>query len=291
MDQIPPHATDEAPTRDIQGPNIPVAPPVRRAATTRQVRVEDDHSSQESLAGRLMRSVSGRKAVKRPVSGENPATEGLPQQEGELEAGEGTSGARRGLGRQRTLVRPERSRIAQDPNSPYYYTANRAAAMHAATRGQRGGLTSVPTTRRPPGEASGKKKAAKDDGEKRSWPSAWIMFSRCVTCYIPAWSLSRAGMHTPGQQQAWREKVALVTIIVIMCLAVGFLTFGFQQVLCGVQGNRIKGGPFIDRDYVVIHGKMYKIDKYRHPLVPGIDNSDLRAEPTNGGGKDLSFRF
>ena len=41
-------------------------------------------------------------------------------------------------------------------------------------------------------------------------------------------------------QQAFREKLALCTIIFVLCALVGFLTFGMTQTLCGSTPLRYK---------------------------------------------------
>ncbi|CAG8517660.1 27255_t:CDS:2 [Dentiscutata erythropus] len=73
---------------------------------------------------------------------------------------------------------------------------------------------------------SGKKE--KDD----SWDS-WVIFSRVVTFWAPGVLLSSlGGLNDAQSQQAWREKVALCFIAVIMGGIVAFLTVGFASVLC-----------------------------------------------------------
>ncbi|KAK9694387.1 hypothetical protein K7432_013434 [Basidiobolus ranarum] len=128
-------------------------------------------------------------------------------------------------------------------------------------------------------------------GKRSSLPSLWELFSKCVTFYAPNPLLSCCGMKTAEVRLAWREKMALCTIIFILCLAVGFLTFGFQQVLCGFSNNinRVKQGT-VNQEDAIIHGKVYQLSEYVHP---GVSN----AIPTNGslssfaGGQDLSFLF
>ncbi|TFY79718.1 hypothetical protein EWM64_g4293 [Hericium alpestre] len=61
----------------------------------------------------------------------------------------------------------------------------------------------------------------------------WTIFSRVVTFWAPGFLLSSiGGLHDPNIQQAWREKMALCFIIVVMCAVIGFLTIGLQRVLC-----------------------------------------------------------
>ncbi|KXN90206.1 Chitin synthase 1 [Leucoagaricus sp. SymC.cos] len=61
----------------------------------------------------------------------------------------------------------------------------------------------------------------------------WRIFSRVVTFWAPDFMLSSlGGMKDPNVRQAWREKIALCILIVVLCAAVGFATVGFQKVLC-----------------------------------------------------------
>ncbi|KAF9973872.1 Chitin synthase, class 3 [Actinomortierella ambigua] len=94
-------------------------------------------------------------------------------------------------------------------------------------------------------------------------------------------------------QQAWREKVALVIIIFLLCLAVGFLTFGFNVVLCGKEPSRIRHGHVSDESAVLL-GRTYLLKDFNHPPAPGIPvtTSNLLAKPfPNAGGRDMSFMF
>ncbi|TFY66514.1 hypothetical protein EVG20_g4565 [Dentipellis fragilis] len=63
--------------------------------------------------------------------------------------------------------------------------------------------------------------------------SAWTVFSRVVTFWAPAFLLqSVGGLKDKQTVQAWREKMALCIIILIMCGVIGFMTVGLQKVLC-----------------------------------------------------------
>ncbi|KAI9101814.1 hypothetical protein DFS34DRAFT_567145, partial [Phlyctochytrium arcticum] len=54
-----------------------------------------------------------------------------------------------------------------------------------------------------------------------------------VTCCIPPVLLRTwGGMSDRAVQQAWREKLALCFIILAMCAALGFLTYGFVATVC-----------------------------------------------------------
>lgn len=171
-----------------------------------------------------------------------------------------------------------------------------------------------------------RKKVPKADNEEPSrCPSIWVAFSRMVTCCFPPpllhlmgkehdhyckiyfdplscvyiskhTNLSRfflSGKHTAEIQQAWREKVALVSIIFFLCFSVGFLTFGFNVVLCGKEPNRIRHGH-VDENSAVLLGRAYLLKDFNHPAAPGIQQvtSNLLAKPfPDAGGKDMTFMF
>ncbi|KAF9905313.1 Chitin synthase, class 3 [Lobosporangium transversale] len=137
-------------------------------------------------------------------------------------------------------------------------------------------------------------KASRDGGEEPSrCPSVWVAFSRMVTCCFPPPLLVLLGKHTSEIQQAWREKVALVFIIFMLCFSVGFLTFGFNVVLCGKEPSRIRHGH-VDNQSAVLLGRAYLLKDFNHPPVPGIPNvtSNLLAKPVpDAGGRDMTFMF
>lgn len=63
--------------------------------------------------------------------------------------------------------------------------------------------------------------------------SPWRIFSKVITFWAPSSVLrSLAGLSDANMIQAWREKMALVFIILCMCGIVGFATVGLQQVFC-----------------------------------------------------------
>ncbi|ORX86704.1 hypothetical protein K493DRAFT_291158 [Basidiobolus meristosporus CBS 931.73] len=125
--------------------------------------------------------------------------------------------------------------------------------------------------------------------ETKQCPSCWMIFSKIATIYAPSPLLVCCGMRTPEIRQAWREKMALCTIIFFLCIVVGFLTFGFQQVLCGFDNvGRVKQGTMSMSDGS-LYGKALRLDGLNHPAAAGI--------PTGGsvvplaGGRDISFMF
>ncbi|CAG8538205.1 16860_t:CDS:10 [Cetraspora pellucida] len=143
-------------------------------------------------------------------------------------------------------------------------------------------------SQKPLGRPSGDKRLSPLVAKKKKCqcPSAWVMFSRCITCWSPPF-LSCCGMNDVLAQHAWREKVALVVIIISLCIAVGFLTFGFDQVFCGAPPTRIRTGA-ISNTSVSILGRVFNIKGFPHPTFPGINSSNFEK---TAGGNDLSFLF
>ena len=67
----------------------------------------------------------------------------------------------------------------------------------------------------------------------------WKFFVYGITCWAPAWILrSCSGLETRQKQRAWKEKVALCTIAVMMGGLIAFLTIGLTRVLCPVTSTR-----------------------------------------------------
>lgn len=85
----------------------------------------------------------------------------------------------------------------------------------------------------------------------------------------------------------------MVSIIFMLCFTVGFLTFGFNVVLCGKEPNRIRHGH-VDTQSAVLLGRAYLLKDFNHPVVPGIaqTTSNLLAKPfPDAGGRDMTFMF
>ncbi|KAI8976830.1 chitin synthase-domain-containing protein [Pilobolus umbonatus] len=91
-------------------------------------------------------------------------------------------------------------------------------------------------------------------------------------------------------QQAWREKVSLVQVIVFLCLLVGFLTFGFNATVCSTQPTRIRPTS-VEYNHIIISGRAFDLKTFRHPTpVPDMPGSGDLQE-LGVGGLDLSFMF
>lgn len=73
---------------------------------------------------------------------------------------------------------------------------------------------------------------ATDEKTQGSGVDWWTITSWILTFYCPNAFLKAAGIKEAGSRQAWREKMALVTIACLMGAFVGFFTMGLQSALC-----------------------------------------------------------
>lgn len=147
---------------------------------------------------------------------------------------------------------------------------------------------------------SRKEAAVMSDGEKRRQkesnavrpPSLWNVYCAIVTFWCPGVILKCFGKPAKAQQRAWREKMGLISIILLICAFVGFLTFGFTQAVCGQPGLRLKVNR-VDSGYMIFHGSAYNFEGSHHPAARGIlkGNNILYDLPHKYGGQDGSFFF
>jgi len=123
-------------------------------------------------------------------------------------------------------------------------------------------------------------------------PSIWNVYCATVTLWAPDFLLRCFGMPAKAQRRAWREKMGLISIILLICAFVGFLTFGFTQAVCGRPGLRLRINH-VDHGYMIFHGEAYNLDGSMHPAAMGIplDSNVLYDLPHKYGGQDGSFMF
>jgi len=120
----------------------------------------------------------------------------------------------------------------------------------------------------------------------------WVTYCYLLTICAPPFLLRSCGIRSPEQQRAWREKLGLISLILILMAGVGFLTFGFTEVVCGKPPNRYHGGS-IDTGSVIIHGYDYDFSHFNHPKVGPFDghSNPLFEGGWNAAGNDISFLF
>jgi chitin synthase len=119
-------------------------------------------------------------------------------------------------------------------------------------------------------------------------PSFWTFYCSLVTFWALPVLLRACGIKGRSQQEAWREKIGLLSIIAIITLTAGFFTFGFHFLICNENSPRIHVLDIAD-DSVVIHGHLYKIEEFgnwRQQFIRGSDAS-LLFQNLNGNCKFL----
>ncbi|KAF7536326.1 hypothetical protein G7054_g4621 [Neopestalotiopsis clavispora] len=128
-------------------------------------------------------------------------------------------------------------------------------------------------------------------------PSIWNVYCAIVTFWCPDFILGCCGFRAKAQKRAWREKMGLISIILLIMAFVGFLTFGFTQVVCATASVRLRINE-VDSGYMIFHGVAYNLVDSGHPVAEGIplaaDGSlpnVLYDLPEKHGGQDGSFLF
>ncbi|KAI7847476.1 chitin synthase [Circinella umbellata] len=126
---------------------------------------------------------------------------------------------------------------------------------------------------RPAGGGGGRnnkhnKKHVEEEEEPDVLTSWWAWTAFLVTCCIPGWCMKTCfRKRAKLVQQAWREKLALVMGILLLCGVLIFITYGLNMVLCPesrsneaystvVGGERVVGY----REDVRVFGRIYDMD-------------------------------
>lgn len=220
-----------------------------------------------------------------------------------------------GVGRKRSLVRPERQRL--DPSHPRYHYTQVAAqeASHLKIEPAASGLDqasdddAIPLAdfghggrevfglndESPPRRRSQRKGAyapLKPPPPKAAASvSLWKVYCYAVTFWAPGPLLRLMGLSTKDRQFAWREKIGLITCIFYLGAFVAFLTFGFTRTVCH-NSKIIMRNNEVATNYLIINGRAYDLSSSKHPLAAGVPGgSNILYPPVNAGGRDASFLF
>ncbi|CAG8623619.1 4222_t:CDS:2, partial [Acaulospora morrowiae] len=127
-------------------------------------------------------------------------------------------------------------------------------------------------------------------GKEKDSFDAWVFFSKVVTFWAPGTILSSvAGLHDAQSQQAWREKIALCFIAVLMGASVAFLTVGLSSVLCPPSQA---SNPNLFKRYgdapgfIGILGWQFDVTNASSP-----NNFDFKLQSTLQNGQDITNSF
>ena len=129
--------------------------------------------------------------------------------------------------------------------------------------------------------------------EASGTPTLWATYCHLVTFWCPNTILRCLGKKQKEQQRAWREKMGLLSIILLIMLFVGFLTFGFTETVCPNGGPLRLRVNHVSNGYMIFHGQAYDLTQSHHPLARGIaaGGNVLFDMDVPHGGQDGSFLF
>ncbi|EDN06254.1 chitin synthase [Histoplasma capsulatum] len=184
-------------------------------------------------------------------------------------------------------------RDGNNPGADYHEDGDRSRKLRGRHPSQRdvGKHTHRKLSRKESRAAKEAEKRRQEALDAINPPSLWNVYCGMVTFWCPDFLLKCFGMPAKAQRRAWREKMGLISIILLICTFVGFLTFGFTQVVCGSPGVRLKINQ-VDVGYIIFHGKAYSMEGTHHPEALGIpDRSNVAYPPVSYGGMDASFLF
>ncbi|KAJ2484956.1 hypothetical protein IWW47_005611, partial [Coemansia sp. RSA 2052] len=127
--------------------------------------------------------------------------------------------------------------------------------------------------------------------EKRKL-TPWVVYSKIITFWAPGFLLAKLGrMPDPGMQQAWREKIALVSLIVLICGAVVYLTIFLPMTFCPEKVAKHQSDIFelgdksSDSNVIGIRGRAYSTaqatwqSKLSFTPIPGQDMTSFFEVP------------
>ncbi|KAG0914330.1 hypothetical protein G6F57_002032 [Rhizopus arrhizus] len=84
----------------------------------------------------------------------------------------------------------------------------------------------------------GKEEIPQEEEKVKVLTSWWAWCAYLMTCCIPNWFLRVClRKKNPMVQQAWREKLSLCYIILLLCGALAFITYGLTKVLCPTSSS------------------------------------------------------
>ncbi|KAI8086467.1 chitin synthase [Halteromyces radiatus] len=116
-----------------------------------------------------------------------------------------------------------------------------------------------------------RKKKSKNDGGSVVRTGWWAWFAFLATCCFPSCCIRVCfGKSNPMMRQAWREKITLVYIIILLCLILAYLTYGLTRTICPdaidyyphstvVSGKRVSLDTTTN-GYYAIFGQLYPTD-------------------------------
>ncbi|CAN6669983.1 chitin synthase 3 [Trichomonascus vanleenenianus] len=144
------------------------------------------------------------------------------------------------------------------------YAVKTASNVSNASNGNNGNNGTKSTTTRQTAMSSQRLKQQ----QLRKWksensPSAWVMYCRLVTFPVLPGILDMCNIKNRNQQQAWREKIGLLSVVVWVTAFVGFFTFGLNSLMCSESSVRVHVQN-VPSDSMIIHGRLFNLSTFHH---------------------------
>lgn len=117
----------------------------------------------------------------------------------------------------------------------------------------------------------------------------WKAFVSVVTCCYLPWCLRKCGKTDPRVQFAWREKMAIIYIMLFFCFLLAFFTFMLQSLICKPTLERVLLSSPPDYEAWAIHGYWYYIEP--NYMVQQHPNSMNIIQQMKGGSREISALF
>ncbi|WFC93830.1 chitin synthase [Malassezia brasiliensis] len=122
----------------------------------------------------------------------------------------------------------------------------------------------------------------------------WMIYSWLTTICIPNPVLKVFGIKTPEQQRAWREKMGLIWIILVIMGLVGYITFGFtetgdvyvpwESITNATQNFMIWRGNIIDLDMLNYLDEQVNVPDLFNVLKNNETNSEWARQDATAKG-------
>ncbi|AMD22063.1 HGL277Wp [Eremothecium sinecaudum] len=191
-----------------------------------------------------------------------------------------------------SLVRPERNQF-DDPSNPHHYYAQKTKETRVSVNPSSTGIQ--PNTDIFPSDIISKEGQVlkpKIAQRREADPlSLWQFYCYMITFWAPSPLLDLFGMPKKERQFAWREKVALISVILYCGVFVVYLTFGFTNSVCNTEQPRIRNNE-VGNEFLIINGKAFNLLFSSHPAAAGIGaGTNILYEPISAAGKVGSFLF
>ncbi|KAJ2263679.1 ATP-dependent RNA helicase [Coemansia sp. RSA 376] len=192
----------------------------------------------------------------------------------------------------RTSQALKREEAAPLPSNARLIPANHTAARLGLGRPPEAKYVSLGSAarRRKTTSPSSRKVTPQADPYKRYHNSAcirpyWNTFSMIVTLWMPNFILSKLlKKETAEKRQAWREKIALCFIILLITAFTALISFGLSTMLChpvdpiSLQVLREKHGTNGTQKLTAIRGRIYDMTRAQHVAALGLSPLQLGGD-------------